>query len=74
MQMDGMPGTGHILGCRALLRINKFLRVVQQICTSIPIMKVMKLDDHLRKLLLAEMVQMHHADGLQLVIPEVMVV
>ena len=69
-----MPGMGHIVGGKVPLRTNNLLKVVQRIHTSIPVMKAMKLDEDLRKLLLAEMVQTHNADGLQLVIPEEMVV
>ena len=72
--MGGVPSAGHIVGGKAPLRPNNLLKLVQRIHTSIPIMSVMKLDEDLHKLLLAEMVQMHYVDGLQLVIPEELVV
>ena len=72
--MGGVPGAGRIVGGKAPLRTKDLLKTMQQIRTSIPVMKAMKLDEDLCKLLLAQMVQMHHVDGLQLIIPEEMVV
>ena len=38
------------------MKSNELMKIVQCICTSIPVMKAMKMDKDLRKLLLAEMV------------------
>ena len=55
-QTGGVPGAGRVVGGKAPLKSNELMKIVQCICTSIPVMKAMKMDEDLRKLLLAEMV------------------
>ena len=49
-------------------------KVIARLRTSLPVMKVVKLDEDVRKLLITEMVAMHLKDGLALVLPETQVV
>ena len=70
-----MPGAGRVVrGGKAesagRMPADTLDRVLQCLRTSIPLVKAMKLDADLRKLLLAQMVSAHTAAGLSLVVPE----
>ena len=60
VQTGSVLGMGKVVGAGAATvkgaSPNDLLKVVNKICTSIPVMQAMKLNKDLRKLLLAEMV------------------
>ena len=61
IQTEGVPGAGRHLSGGKKVDQNVLGRILQRIRTSMPILKAVKVDDDLRKLILAELIneQLH---------------
>ena len=56
VQTGGVPGAGRYLGGGKKVDQNVLGRILQRIRTSMPILKAVKVDDDLRRLILAELI------------------
>lgn len=56
IQTGGVPGAGRHLSGGKKVDQNVLGRILQRIRTSMPILKAVKVDDDLRKLILAELI------------------
>ena len=68
-----VPGAGQAIKGKKASLLDSML-VLKRIHTLVPILKAMKLEDHLHKLLLAETVQQHMCVGQAIVVPETCII
>ena len=76
VQTGSIPGAGKTIGSGGGKRVDQNIlgRILQRIRTSMPILKAVKVDDDLWRLILAELVNERVLAGQQVVVPESIIV